>query len=100
MSKRPGRVVFSEAGFDIPDDVHQRWCMIFRGVDLNFEIGVAHCWCCDNPVKRPKSNFQSFLTRWLRRAFDNNLAKAPVAMPDHAAERAEIARLLGDGRAP
>jgi len=66
-------VVFTEHGFEVPDDLFNKWAAAYPKAAVEDEIAKAAVWAATNPAKR-KKNWARFLNTWIAKAHKNSKA--------------------------
>jgi hypothetical protein len=66
-------VVFSERGFEVPNDLINKWALAYPKASVEDEIAKAAVWAAANPAKR-KKNWARFLNSWIAKAHTGSKA--------------------------
>jgi len=66
-------VVFSEHGFEVPNDLINKWALAYPKASVEDEIARAAVWAAANPAKR-KKNWARFLNAWIAKAHTGSKA--------------------------
>jgi hypothetical protein len=66
-------VVFSERGFEVPNDLINKWALAYPKASVEDEIARAAVWAAANPANR-KKNWARFLSSWIARAHKSSTA--------------------------
>lgn len=66
-------VVLTDSGFEVPDDLINKWAAAYPKAAVEDEIAKAAVWAATNPAKR-KKNWARFLNGWIAKAHKTSKA--------------------------
>lgn len=63
---------------NVTHEIQKEWIKLYQDTDwLKYEFSQMDIWILSNPQKKPKSNFGSFISRWLSNGWEKHRKKIP-----------------------